>query len=219
MAFDRTKFAAGVIKNLTARGLPSAAAKKLGDELAVEAANIADLDLSKFMGGGGASCGGGCSHKSDSDAFVPFAKLQPLDFVQVAVAGPTTSTEAIFTGVAGLNITGRGRDSMGRRRDVRIFIVEQTGAGTVGRLLSMNADSLNAEPNVPRQGIPAPLLALDPVANWLMGARYLGPVISQKFTVQFSVTGGAVNVLWGMFAKSSEFLRATQDTCDIGDDE
>lgn len=223
MPFDRNKFASKVIAQLGARGVPGAQAKSLADTLASEAASIADLDLSKFMGssggGGGCGCSGGGRGGYEDSAFVPFGKLQPIDFVEVTVPAPTTSTDAVFVGVAGLKVTGAGRDSRGRRRDVRIFIVDQTGAGTVGRLLSMNADGLNNEPNVPKVGIPAPLLALDPQANWLMGARYLGPEISQKFTVTFSTVGGAVTVLWGMFTKSTEFLRNTQSSCELGDDD
>lgn len=222
MPFDRNKFATKVIAQLGQRGVPAAAAKTLADTLAADAAAVADLDLGKFMtpaaSGGGCGCAGGGRGYDDS-AFVPFGKLQPIDFVEVTVGAPTASTDAVFEGVSGLKVTGAGRDSRGRRRDVRIFIVDQTGPGTVGRLLSMNADGLNNEPNVPKVGIPAPLLALDPQANWLMGARYLGPEISQKFTVTFSTVGGAVTVLWGMFTKSTEFLRNTQSACALGDDD
>jgi len=219
MPFDRTKFAAGVLKNLTAKGIPAASARMLADELAVEAQNIASIDLGSYGKAAGCACAAGAGRGSDSaDAFVPFAKLQLIDSVEKNTAAPGADF-VTFTGLAGLNVTGAGRDSMGRRRDVRIFVIQVTGAGTVGRLTSMAADALANEPNVPRTGIPGALLLLDPQANWLMGARYLGDVITQSFTVNYTVIGGAATVLWGMFAKSSEFLRKTQNVCDVNNDD
>lgn len=144
---------------------------------------------------------------------VPLAQLGLVDTVRTAHLGLGTFT-VNFTGVAGLGVSGRGVDSTGLPRDVRIFLVEESVAGTFVRLLSMRGDARAPEPNIPVSGIPRGLMTLDPQNFWNLGARYTGTVITTSFSATYEINAAATITL-AMVSLSSDFLANANEACGV----
>jgi hypothetical protein len=144
---------------------------------------------------------------------VPLAQLGLVDTVRTAHAAPGTFT-VNFTGVAGLGVSGRGVDSTGLPRDVRIFLVEESAAGSFVRLLSMRGDARAPEPNIPVSGIPRGLMTLDPQNFWNLGARYTGTVITTSFSATYEINAVSTITL-AMVSLSSDFLANANEACGI----
>ena len=157
---------------------------------------------------------GTVSNRRGNRLVVPLAQLSLVDTVRTVHAAPIVNFEARFANVAGLGITGRGRDSSGLPNDVRVFLIEESVAGAFVRLVSMKADARQNEPNIPTSGVPRALMTLDPQNFWNMGARYTGGVITTSFTAVYDV-GAAATITLGMVSLSTDFLQNANDNCAI----